>query len=75
MALALVQQSRGAGAAAAAAAEQQARLRQVHALKQLGQNQVGLVDVMLRCQCTIACAYSLPVVLQPACVWSSSRLP
>jgi hypothetical protein len=41
MALALVQQSRGAAAAAAAAAEQQARLRQVHALKQLGQNQVS----------------------------------
>jgi hypothetical protein len=41
MALALVGQARGAAAAAAAAAEQQARLRQVHALKQLGQSQVG----------------------------------
>jgi hypothetical protein len=47
MALALVQQSRGAAAAAAAAAEQQARLRQVHALKQLGQSQVGVADAML----------------------------
>jgi hypothetical protein len=39
MALALVGQARGD--AAAAAAEQQARLRQVHALKQLGQSKVG----------------------------------
>lgn len=42
MALALVGQARGAAAAAAAAAAQQARLRQVHALKQLGQCQVRL---------------------------------
>lgn len=40
MALELVAQNHGA---AAAAAEQQARLRQVHALKQLGQCQVGAV--------------------------------
>ncbi|KAF6262611.1 hypothetical protein COO60DRAFT_599677 [Scenedesmus sp. NREL 46B-D3] len=45
MALALVQQSRGAAAAAAAAAERQARLRQVHALKQLGQSQCALASL------------------------------